>query len=755
MTVFTLLLLLLRLDYWVDAGCSHLPSGACFVDCTRTDTNVYIVVCEAVDGNQLQTDLDLFAGLNVSFHLHLWNAPGIERLGGTSFLTVERLMIEMQMQNVENLQMFPEVKALKALKQITIQNAPKLLHFALELVPPSVERIDLHQTGIAEFYADYCLANQFPNMKRFRLSGQTFRLLDRYFTAFPNLEIIEVLDCHIDVGHLTTNPMPFLTIKPLKRLLISNNTFHSPDLNFYNAIFHHIVSGLIVDENSDIEISGNAFPIGKQGLKNFDRLAKVRRLSLRGSHFENYNTLENLFVNFRNLVDLDLGFTNLPVFKSGIFRGLPKLETLKIDGNNIRDTEDRELFEGLAANNFSNLDVSDNQLDGQIKGYENWAKNLLSFDLAGNGISKSLFVNRGKYFAKLRRVSQARNRRTQVASADYQVMKELEVLDFGCNEFRNITKGFFNKLPASLKTYNLSFCQRQESNRVIVAEDAFTEFPPIQELYIDGAFLRANIFKKLQKMSAKSAQALKTLHLARNKIAYLHGRGKYFTPFTELEYLDLHDNRLQSTGAEAFSPLKRLRQLNLANNGLFSIGTKDFIGLDSLEDLNLSGNRLLLISPGSFDMLPHLHALFLHDNNLPETVVPSDVFGDGKGRNLTHLSIGNLALRCLDPSLFTFFRNLKWIYLNDSIPLFVDMDPQLNVAQQLQNIRLHPWAGLQMCDDADDYDEPTDLEESFVRVSVSDPKQAVYQDLYLHFNDCFYPQSRNIKEKVRDTLCVN
>ncbi|XP_055344220.1 protein artichoke-like [Paramacrobiotus metropolitanus] len=729
--------------------CTHLPSGLCFVDCTQ---DTYIVVCEGVDGNQLQADLQIFAGLNRTFTLHIWNAPAIQRLGGITFLDVRTLLVELQMQNLENLEMFPEVLMVTVLKRITIQNTPKMKNFPLELLPVSVERIDLHRTGIEDFQSDYNLQGTFPNMKHFRVRDQNVGLLDQYFLAFPNIESIEIFNNEVHIGRLDHRPLPFVTVKPLKRLLVRNNTFITANPNFYYTVFHDIITSLTVDEGSDVEISHNGFPIGKQALTNFNRLSPVKRLSLRGSHFESYSALENLFINFTNLQYLDFGLTNLPIFRLGIFRGLPNLEILKLDGNNIRDIEYKDFFQNLTAKNLSWLDLSDNQLTTNPFGYQSWARNLVRYELSGNEISKPLFAGRTQYFSKLRIEVQSHNRRTTLNSTVYKEMPNLQVIDLSCNNYMNITKIFFSGISPNLKMLNMSFCPRKESQRVQIAKDAFSEWPTIRELYLNRAFLRSNFFQKLQKMPAASAKALRVLHLAHNKIAYLHGTN-HFIPFTELEYLDLEYNRLQSTGPKAFSPLKGLRRLNLANNGLFSIGSLDFAGLENLEDLDLSANKLLLLQTGAFDMLPKLRALFLHDNSLPEVHIPMTIFGPGKGGNLTHVSVRELSLRCLNPMIFTKFSQLKWVYLNDSIPLFASMDPVLDVQEQLQRMALHPWADLRLCEESPNPEELSDLQTSFIRVQVADNDQAVYQDLFLHFSNCYQRSPRNIKQKVEDTLC--
>ncbi|XP_055344324.1 protein artichoke-like [Paramacrobiotus metropolitanus] len=735
---------------FIDAACTHLPSGSCFVDCTQ---NIYAVVCEDVSDNQLQADLQAFAGLNTSFALHIWNSPAIQRLGGASFSDVQSLVTEIELQNLRNLSMFPEITALSVLKSLIISNAPKMDYFPVELVSPSVEKILFRATGIAEFYTtDSGTGSILPNLQEFRVREQNVSFLNQYFTAFPNVTIIEMSNCHVKLGEMDSTDLPFVTIKPLKEFVIFNNTFESTNLNFYSIIFLHIVNSLTVDESSSVEISQNAFPIGKKTLENFGRLSPIRRLSLRGSYFENFNTLENLFLKFNNLVYLDLGHTNLPIYKLGTFRGLPSVEVLLLDGNGLHDIESRDFFNGFIPRNLSVLDVSDNGLIGHIWGFEQWAANLEWYNLAGNTITQSLFTNRSQYFPKLRFMSQARNRRTYTKSANYKSMTQLNTIDFGCNDFRNITKEYFNDLPASLKVYNLSFCERKQSDRVMVAKDAFTGFPAISELYLDRAFLKPNFFAKLQRMPKTSAQALRVLHLAYNRIAFLHGEGSHFIPFTGLEYLDLEGNLMQSTGAAAFSPLKRLRRLNLSKNGLFSIGQEDFKGLDSLEDLDLSGNSLTLIAPKSFDMLGNLRGLFLHDNALTKSSGPVAVITPGECRKLTHFSMANIPYDCLDTEVFVRFPGLKWVYLNNSVPLFADMDPRLSMLQQMQRTPLHPWARLRMCDSGT-FNPRWNMETAFVKVVVNDVRHSVYQDLYLLFNTCFQRHSRQIRNIVEKLLC--
>ena len=77
-------------------------------------------------------------------------------------------------------------------------------------------------------------------------------------------------------------------------------------------------------------------------------------------------------------------------------------------------------------------------------------------------------------------------------------LKSLKLLDLSCNRFTNITKDFFNLLPASLEGINLTFCRSKENERPVFASDALDDLPPLKRLWLGGGFFKAGILIRLQ-----------------------------------------------------------------------------------------------------------------------------------------------------------------------------------------------------------------------------------------------------------------
>ncbi|XP_055344871.1 uncharacterized protein LOC129592775 [Paramacrobiotus metropolitanus] len=748
------------------ADCPSMPTDACYLDCSQNMT--YRVVCEDVTGNGLHNNLALFAGLNASFELYIWNSPSIDLLGGNIFSDVEKLITGLHLQNVVNLYMFPEVSELVLLRELVIQNAPKLKYLPMDLMPMSVEIVVIEQTGITQFINDRTSAadtasnalttssadnppteistEKWYNVSDFTIRNQRIEFLSGFFRSFPNIQTITATGNHIVFTQ--PHPEPFATENPLRRLYVADNTFESTIPGFQLQLFHVLITSIKVNASSAVELVNNDFPIGKHSVKEFSRISAIQRLSLRGSLFEDYNTLQGIFRDFTNLKYLDLGHTDLPDLKAGVFANLPNLQELRLDGNRLRMLGSVNIFEGLQANNLSFLDMSNNELNNMPQGYEAFGPNLISFDLTGNKLSSRTFPNKTQYFTKLMNVSLADNKKASFVSESFSKFLNLRKLDMSCNTFINITSTYFIGLPDSLRTLNLSSCGVAERKRPVIMKDAFKTFPiNLETLVIANAYLRSNIFTKLQYIPRK--ERLLGLHLQGNKIAYLPRNSSYFEAFAGLQQLYLNNNTLQSIGSNAFRGLRNLTELNLADNSIFAIKSQDFAGLDSLISLNLARNHILIIDKYAFDVVPTLQALILGSNNINYI---TDLFSKNKADALIHLDISNMPVPCLDPKFFVLYRNLKWLYMNGSISVLVDMDTKLNVNQQKAKYHVHRWADKADCRTPLSSKYLPKGTVNYMMIQISDPKQLVYQDLFAHFEICYVPGKRNIKN-VTNVIC--
>lgn len=94
---------------------------------------------------------------------------------------------------------------------------------------------------------------------------------------------------------------------------------------------------------------------------------------------------------------------------------------------------------------------------------------------------------------------------------------------------------------------------------------------------------------------------------------------------SNLEYLNLANNRISKIGLGMFSNLQQLKDLNLQHNHLKEVGRGIFINMSRLKKLNLGGNRLTAIQEHAFS-LSGLQQLYLQENGLT-ALRPSQLAG--------------------------------------------------------------------------------------------------------------------------------
>ncbi|OWA51529.1 putative Leucine-rich repeats and immunoglobulin-like domains protein 2 [Hypsibius exemplaris] len=748
------------------SGCPVLPSGYCFTDCSRVGSSTFShmrVVCEGISSKTLHEDLIIFSGLETRFTLRIWNSPDITRLGGNIFAAVNDYIESFELENLPNLRMLPEVQDIRNLRFLTIRGTPMIEHLPLEALPSTLISVELLGTGITQFINDRPDFNGLPKLKSFTIRNQAVNFIYNFFSSFPALDTIEISDCMITITR-GADPKTFITKKPLKLFRINGNTWKVFDVRYMSNILLQMLSGLKVDNGTEIDFYHNELPISKLGIQRFLSVAHVKKLILGGNTFDDYTTIEGTFQRFNDLEYLDLSYTQLPNSKEGVFAGLPKLNKLILDGNNLNTPV--ELFNGLTARNLSILHMASSSLRLLPAGISYFGKNLTVLKMSHNYLNtfnaflaKSWAVlaqdkNSSLGLQKLQRLDISSNWITDFQSKSMQNLTSLTFLDISCNPFVTVTPKFFMYLPKSLVELNMTFCGDRESERPKIEKDAFEYLNNIKILHLGGGFFKAGILLRLHSMPMETLQGLQELYLPRNKIAYLNPDGSHFANMTGLRVLDLSFNRLQSISGNSFQPLVSLTHLNLANNAIFSIGEIDMKYLTNLRYLELSGNGMAQISDGAFDQLKDLTGLFLANNIFidPMKVIKPSSHG---GRNLVHLDLTNLPLSCIPPQLFMKYGSLKWIYFNESLPLFVDMDAVNSTLEQILETPMHPWAELKFNERKAIEGNAMEAERAFMRFEVPDPSNSIYQFILANFAGGYNPNERQIRRKIGNLICPN
>ncbi|GFR91879.1 leucine Rich Repeat family protein [Elysia marginata] len=141
------------------------------------------------------------------------------------------------------------------------------------------------------------------------------------------------------------------------------------------------------------------------------------------------------------------------------------------------------------------------------------------------------------------------------------------------------------------------------------------------------------------------AASLEDLYLCNNKIKDIGGKFKFLS---DLQFLDLSGNNLESLERSSLQGLIKLKYLDLRKNDITHISDDAFTDTKFLCDLYLDGNRIT--SLGWILRLPNKHSLGslyqlkVGQNQL--TTVPPDLFIVFPGLNILYLS-GN-PLQCSD-----------------------------------------------------------------------------------------------------------
>lgn len=172
----------------------------------------------------------------------------------------------------------------------------------------------------------------------------------------------------------------------------------------------------------------------------------------------------------------------------------------------------------------------------------------------------------------------------------------------------------------------------------------------------------------------------KNLYVFQNGIEVL--KQQDFTMLSNLEMLDMSQNKLSEIPDNVFVPLTSLRNLDLSANQITHISQDSFAGLDFLERLYLYSNQIKTIHPQAFEALSHLLELKLQGNqlsSLPALKMPSLLLldlrfnqlpalgpGDLQTPNLECLKLAGLGLRRVDEELLGGLSNLHELDISNN-----------------------------------------------------------------------------------------
>ncbi|XP_041951462.1 toll-like receptor 5 [Alosa sapidissima] len=335
---------------------------------------------------------------------------------------------------------------------------------------------------------------------------------------------------------------------------------------FFSAILGTRINHLILRSN----IMGSGF--GTSNLKDPDRL-----------------TFEPLQFSGIKSIDLSRNFIN--VIKNSVFTPLANLSSITMTSNKINSIE-KNAFLGLT--DLQKLNLSHNLL-GEIYSHTFMnLPNLRILDLSQNNIGALQYLS-FLGLSNLRFLNLTGNCLLSVYNLS--PLPSLQELHLDDNKIASV--------DGLQTTVNSATTVSLNKNRLDNMQDLFTilaNFPNVTQISVGDNLL--SFCSTSSKSSIPSSNRMRELHLQNNALQLIWERGHclhLFDQLSELSFLSLSFNLLESLPDELFKGLSSLYSLDLSHNSLTHLPERIFPG--SLKVLDLSDNFLSSPDPGLFRSL--------------------------------------------------------------------------------------------------------------------------------------------------------
>lgn len=170
----------------------------------------------------------------------------------------------------------------------------------------------------------------------------------------------------------------------------------------------------------------------------------------------------------------------------------------------------------------------------------------------------------------------------------------------------------------------------------------------------------------------KTCQIISSLSLALSKNA--------FFGLDNLKYLQLNKNPWKEIPENTFKDLSDLEVLNVADNKIKLLNKKSFANLFRLKSLDLSQNSLETLPSYVFENLMELESLYLNENKIQ--IIDEHTFWGLPALNILFLTKNNL--ETIDCEVFNNLRNLEYLYLDYNNITYISGELRLSKLRFLQ-----------------------------------------------------------------------
>ncbi|KAL7015049.1 hypothetical protein ACKWTF_016261 [Chironomus riparius] len=438
------------------------------------------------------------------------------------------------------------------------------------------------------------------NLQVLVLASNGIEDISPYAFAQTNIQVLDLT--HNNIGRF--DPFTYTPIAGSLRILrLTDNNIRAIPENAFDRL-----SNLV-----DLELNGNQIPSIPHNA--FFGAVNLQILQIANCRLERLEPAT--FSRLTFLRDLELALNQIDLLPDDIF-DLPNLETLGLDGNNLRIL-DANAF-GRSINSLMSIDASLNR--------------ITAFD------PEMIRVN-----ASINSINLSFNQCTDLSFTDIPLFRD-EVLErlSGCISTFEETQLTCNYALESGTMYICELAINNPNDRL--------RFTDIAGTHMEGRNDNSVRFLTALEQNTRSIPALLCQR------------------FRNIESLVFADSRVEAIAVEAFQNCNNLFSLNLAGNNIMLIPDNLFRGNPNLNILNLANNRIERLFPGLFQGT-RIAALDIELNNFrtfdPAWLAP--VAG-----NLMWLYLQNNQITRFPRNAFSSFTRLSLLEMSGNRDLFMPSD---------------------------------------------------------------------------------
>ncbi|XP_012061414.1 PREDICTED: chaoptin [Atta cephalotes] len=323
-----------------------------------------------------------------------------------------------------------------------------------------------------------------------------------------------------------------------------------------------------------------------------------------------------LEINSANLVGLesslellDVSGNNITMLPNHLFQEFDLLRTLIFRENRINTFSPTEVFSGFQY--LYNLDLSGKQNSMISLQDLRQMRNLrfLSISRMPQAIlSANDFLEFGMDIKELRIINSNLN---TIKNHAFMHVRGIKYLDFSENSISTIDDDAFSEVGYSLLTLRMS--HGLSSSISEIPNRPFKSLTNLQHLDLSN--------NKIQSLSATSfhfLKRIKRIELQDNEIDSILKGTFQGDIHSTLEEINFAFNQVRDLQTHTFIDLSALMTINLEDNTIERIEKRAFINMNRLKYINLRGNKIKDITDEAFQNLPDLEFLDLAYNNLNE-----------------------------------------------------------------------------------------------------------------------------------------